>query len=497
MAKQISTNPFAIFTLQADSATPLYKQLYEQLRKAILTGQLASGSRLPSTRILATELAISRNTVTSAFRQLLAEGYLESRVGDGTYVAQALPDELLISAAHRPEGTVLATSSRRLSNKGAALVEMPIDVPRLYGPPRPFRYGAPALDKFPYELWSRLAARFWRSAPTDLLGYRDPAGYEPLRKVITSYLRTARAVNCESEQVLIVNGIQHALDLSARILLDPDDPVWIENPCYNGVRATLGGAGVQLIPVPVDSEGLNVAAGIQRNPNARVVYVAPSNQHPLGVTMPLHRRLELLKWAQESGAWILEDDYDSEFRYTSPPLASLQGLDPHHRVIYMGSFSKVLFPALRLGYLVAPPDLVEAFTKTRAFVDRQSPIPEQVILAHFMEEGHFTRHIRRMRMLYAERQEALIESGRKYLSGLIDIFPADAGMHVVGWLHPPINDRRASRLAFVHGIEAPALSSYCLEPYHRQGLLLGYAAFNEKEISDGIQRLAAALRVPL
>jgi len=494
MAKQISTNPFAIFSLQAESATPLHKQLYEQLRKAILTGQLASGTRLPSTRILAIELAISRNTVTSAFRQLLAEGYLEGRVGDGTYVAHALPDELLNIAAHHAEDIKLAASSRRLSSKGNAMLEMPVDVPRNYSPPRPFRYGSPALDKFPYELWSRLVTRFWRSAPSEVLGYRDSAGYEPLRKAIATYLQTARAVNCDPEQVLIVNGIQQALDLSGRVLIDPGDPVWVENPCYNGVRGALAGAGAQLIPVPVDSEGLNVAAGIQRNPKARMAFVAPSHQHPLGVTMPLHRRLELLNWAQRSGAWILEDDYDSEYRYASPPLASLQGLDTNHRVIYMGSFSKVLFPALRLGYLVVPADLVEAFAKARAFVDRQSPIPEQVILAHFMEEGHFTRHIRRMRMLYAERQEALIKAARKHLSGLLDIFPADAGMHVMGWLQGTLDDRQASRMALEHGIEAPPLSAYCLEPYHRQGLLLGYAAFNEQEINDGIKQLAAALR---
>jgi GntR family transcriptional regulator/MocR family aminotransferase len=213
------------------------------------------------------------------------------------------------------------------------------------------------------------------------------------------------------------------------------------------------------------------------------------------VTMPLCRRLELLNWAQQSDAWILEDDYDSEYRYASPPLASLQGLDANHRVIYMGSFSKVLFPALRLGYLVVPADLIEAFAKARAFVDRQSPIPEQVILAHFIEEGHFTRHIRRMRTLYAERQEVLIKAARKHLSGLLDIFPAEAGMHVMGWLPAPVNDWRASQIALEHGIEAPPLSAYCLETYHRQGLLIGYAAFNDQEINDGVKRLAGALRV--
>jgi GntR family transcriptional regulator / MocR family aminotransferase len=495
MAKQISTTALAVFTLQTVSSTPLYKQLYERLRQAILSSQLTSGTRLPSTRILASELAISRNTVTSAFRQLLVEGYLESRVGDGTYVAQALPEGLITSAAHRPKSTVSAASSRRLSNKGTVLVEMPVDAPRLYGSPRPFRYGVPALDKFPYDLWARLAARFWRSAPTDLLSYRDPAGYEPLRKVITSYLRTSRAVICDPEQVLIVNGIQHALDLSARVLLDPGDPVWIENPCYKGVYGPLVAAGAQPIPVPVDQEGLNVAAGIQRNPRARMALVTPSHQHPLGLTMALPRRLELLNWAQRSGAWILEDDYGSEYCYASPPLPSLHGMDVNHRVIYMGSFNRALFPALRLGYLVIPPDLLEVFGRAQALVDRQSPVAEQVILTHFIAEGYFTRYVRRMRALYAERQKALIAATRKYLSELLDVYPADAGMHVMGWLHAPLDDRQASRLALERGIEVPPLSAYCLEPYPRQGLLLGYAAFDEQAINDGIKRLAAALRL--
>jgi len=311
--------------------------------------------------------------------------------------------------------------------------------------------------------------------------------------VISAYLGATRAVRCTWEQVIVVSGSQQALDLAARVLLDPGDAAWVEDPGYAGARGALLGAGARLVPVPVDGDGLDVAAGAQLGAGARLAYVSPSHQYPLGVTMSLSRRLALLGWASRSGAWVLEDDYDSEYRYTGRPLEALQGLDPEGCVIYLGTFSKVLFPALRLGYLVVPPELVDPFTAARELVDRQSPSVEQAVLAEFIAEGHFARHVRRMRVLYAERQATLVEAAARELSGALDVRPAEAGMHLVGWLPGGTDDREASRRAAAEGVEATALSLHGIEPPQRRGLLLGYAAVGEEEIRAGVRRLAASL----
>jgi GntR family transcriptional regulator/MocR family aminotransferase len=295
------------------------------------------------------------------------------------------------------------------------------------------------------------------------------------------------------EQVIVVSGSQQALDLSARVLLDPGDAVWVEDPGYMGARGALSGAGARLVPVPVDEEGLEVAKGIEREPGARLACVTPSHQYPLGVTMSLGRRLELLGWAGRSGAWVIEDDYDSEYRYTGRPLEALQGLDTGGRVLYVGTFSKVLFPALRLGYLVVPPDLVDAFASARELTDRHPPTVEQAVLAGFIDEGHFVRHLRRMRALYARRQAALVEEAAHELPGLLDVGPAAAGLHLVGWLPEGEDDREASRRAANRGVEAPPVSLYGAELRVRGGLMLGYAAVAEREMRGGVRRLAEAL----
>jgi GntR family transcriptional regulator / MocR family aminotransferase len=291
----------------------------------------------------------------------------------------------------------------------------------------------------------------------------------------------------------VVSGSQQALDLAARVLLDPGDAVWVEDPGYMGARGALSGAGARLVPVPVDGEGLEVAEGIAREPGARLTCVTPSHQYPLGVTMSLGRRLELLGWANRSGAWVVEDDYDSEYRYTGRPLEALQGLDGEGRVLYVGTFSKVLFPALRLGYLVVPPDLIDAFVSARELTDRHPPTVDQVVLADFISEGHFVRHLRRMRALYAGRQAALVEEAARELGGLLDVYPTAAGMHLVGWLPEGVDDREATRRAANFGVEAPPVSLYGSLPGGRGGLMLGYAAFAEGEMRGGVRRLAAAL----
>ena len=489
--------------LDRSCGAPLHRQLYKGLREGILAGRFPAGARLPSTRGLAGELAVSRNTVTSAFSQLLAEGYLEGRVGSGTYVAGALPDEMLTArrgardAGSREEA--MPSAGRRLSRRGELLAATRTVTVRDRGRPRAFRPCVPALEEFPRREWRQISARRWRRPPGGTLGYGDPAGYRPLREAIAGYLGAARAARCSPEQVVVVSGSQQALDLAARVLLDPGDAVWVEDPGYAGARAALVGSGARLVPVPVDGDGLDVSAGIEREAGARLAYVTPSHQYPLGPTMGLGRRLELLRWASRAGAWVVEDDYDGEYRYAGRPLEALQGLDAEGRVVYVGTFSKVLFPALRLGYLVVPPDLVDAFVAARELSDRHSPVIEQATLADFIAEGHFARHVRRMRTLYAARQEALVDAAKGELAGLLDVGPAEAGMHLVGLLPGGSDDFEASRKAASYGVEAPPVSAYALRgtPYpgspHRPGLLLGYAAVTEAEILRGVRGLAAAL----
>lgn len=496
MARRAAIEAAVTVALDRGSRVPLHRQLYEGLREAVLAGRLRAGTRLPSTRALAAELGVSRNTVMGAFLQLLAEGYLVGRVGSGTYVADSLPEDLLRAQAKKSRAPGPGQAGRRLSARGEALAATLTSTTRDRGVPRAFRPGVPALDEFPTRVWGRLAGKVWRSPPRALLGYGDPAGYRPLREEISAYLGAARAVRCAWEQVIVVSGSQQALDLAARVLLDPGDAAWVEDPGYAGARGALTAAGARIVPVPVDGEGLRVSVGTRRAAGARLACVSPSHQYPLGATMSLSRRLELLAWASRAGAWVLEDDYDSEYRYTGRPLEALQGLDSsaEGRVIYLGTFSKVLSPALRLGYLVVPHDLVDPFTAARELADRHSPSVDQAVLARFMAEGHFARHLRRMRTLYAGRQAALVEAASRELPGLLDVGPAEAGMHLVGWLPEGDDDREAARRAEARGVEAAALSLYGIEPPPRGGLLLGYAAVGEAEIRTGVRRLAAALR---
>lgn len=503
MSKGSIAAPFVTVNLNASSGVPLYRQLYDELRAAILSEQLRAGTRLPSTRDLADELGVSRNTVMNAFDQLLAEGYVEGHIGSGTYVSRALPEEMIcaranVRGASSPQARGASAQPRRggrsLSRRGAALAATPVSVSRRPEGVRPFRPGTPALDAFPFDVWSRLLARHWRQPSGDLLGYAGAAGYGPLREAVAGYLGAARAVRCEPEQVIIVAGMQQAFDMAARVLLDPGDAAWVEDPGYLGARAALAGAGARIVPVPVDGDGLDVEAGAARAAEARLVYVSPSHQYPLGVTMTLARRLALLEWASRAGAWVLEDDYDSEYRYAGRPLAALQGLDREGRVIYLGTFSKVLFPSLRMGYMVVPRDLVDAFVVARALASRFSPTIEQAVLADFVNEGHFARHIRRMRALYAERQALLVEAARGELEGLLEVRPGDAGIHLIGWLHEGADDAAASRAAAERGLDAQPLSAFRMKQRGRDGLILGYAAYNERQIREGVRQLAAALR---
>ena len=498
--------PSLLVTLDASRDDPLHHQVYADIRDAILSGRLAARSQLPSTRLLASELRISRTTVSLAFDQLRAEGFLEARERGGTFVAATIPDRVLSSgrasthartpARSRPAAPVAAPSHR-----GAALASLTTPAISFSGlQPRAFRTGVPALDVFPHSVWGQIAARLWRRAPRALLGYGVPNGYEPLRRAIADYLELSRGARCASEQVIIVGGSQEALYLAAQLLIEPGDTAWIENPGYPGARNALSAAGARVVGVPLDGEGLDLSHGVRVAPHARIAYITPSHQYPLGVTMTVGRRLALLEWARKAGAWILEDDYDSEFRYTSRPLPSLQGLDAGEgdrdtRVIYVGSFSKTLFPSLRIGFLVVPSALVDAFAAARAVIDRQSPTVDQAVLAEFIDQGHFVRHLRRMRALYAERQDALIRGVRDGpLVEHIETGPSDAGMHLVGWLRHHRDDARASSRALEAGIEAQPLSAMTLGPVSRGALLLGYAAFAPTTLVRASEKLGMALQ---
>lgn len=488
-----STTPTIPITFDRASTQSLYQQLCDSLRKTILSGQLPGGSALPSTRRLADELGLSRTTVVNAYEQLIAEGYIEGKGGSGSYVAHVLPDEQLRAERGILPALPLRQTERSLSQRGQFFNTQLPSLRLEKRPPSVFPLGIPALDAFPFEEWRRLVSHCYRTVPHDMLGNSDPAGYLLLREALANHLTLSRAVNCNPSQILIVTGAQQAIDLTARLLLDPGDRVWIEDPGYVAARRTLEAIGAIPVPVSVDEGGIDVAAGMALCNSARLAYVTPSHQFPLGVTMKLSRRLALLEWAHQSGAWILEDDYDSELRFTGHPLPSLQGLDTGARVIYVGTFNKVLFPALRMGYMVLPPDLIGTFTRAHTFIGGQVPILDQVILAKYILEGYFERHIRRMRTLYAERQATLLENAH-LLNGFLDISPGEAGMHLVGWLPQHVDDWTASKYAIEHDVLASPISAFSIKPPSRKGLLLGYAAADVPTIQAGVRKLATALQ---
>ncbi|MGB6526054.1 MAG: PLP-dependent aminotransferase family protein, partial [Candidatus Acidiferrales bacterium] len=460
------------------------------------SGQLRPGQRVPSTRALAAELDVSRIPVLNAFEQLHAEGYLQTFVGAGTCVASSIPQETIGPPSEKSTRKISRPTQRkgkRRISQGSLAVKSIAEQAwlKILGP---FRMHLPALDHFPIDVWSRLLARNVRKPAKSLMAYGDSMGYAPFREAIAEYLGAVRAVRCDPSQVMVVNGSQQGLQISASVLLNPGEPVWMEEPGYPGAHQAFATVGARLIPVPVDAEGLNVEEGIRRCPKARAVYITPSHQYPLGTTMSATRRMQLLNWASRSGAWIIEDDYDSEYRFGIRPIGSLQGLDSDARVIYIGTFSKVLFPALRLGYLVIPADLVHAFSVLREATDIFSSTLYQAVLTDFIKEGHFARHIRRTRNLYAERCNALVEALQAQLGGLMEVVSADAGMHLVGLLPPGSKDAVISQEAAESGISAMSLTNCYLKRPSRSGLVLGYGATDVAQIQEGVRRLSNLLR---
>jgi GntR family transcriptional regulator/MocR family aminotransferase len=457
---------------------PLYQQIYDAFRRRVLAGDLRAGELVPSTRALARDLRISRLPVLNAYAQLHAEGYFESRVGAGTFIAASL--------SHAPRVRANVHGQRRISSNAAALppYQRPVWADKL----GPFEIGQPDLQSFPIEIWSRLVARHARRMRVKALHYGDPMGLPELREAIATYLRTSRSVRCDADQILIVSGSQQGLDLAARVLLNAGDPVWVEEPGYWLALQVLKASGCEAVPVAVDAEGLSVAAGVKRNPNARAVFVTPSHQYPLGVTMSVARRLQLLAWAERAAAWIVEDDYDSEYRYDSMPIASLQGLDRNDRVIYIGTFSKVMFPSLRLGYVVVPPDLVERFTAMRTAMDLGPSHATQAVMSDFIREGHFARHIRRMRPVYAERRRVLTAEIECQLGDRARIAGDAAGMHLTILIDGLRNDRAIARKAGEQSMWLSALShSYLSTP--AQGFVLGFGNAKASQIPAAVRHL--------
>jgi len=478
-------------TLQDRKEIPIHQQLYDWFRRAITGGQLRPGQRVPSTRNLAAELKTSRMPVLGAFEQLLAEGYLEAFVGAGTYVARSIPDDTLSRPAEKARNGLQETAEkrgpRRLSRRGVALTNLPAQswLDNLGA----FRVSLPALDHFPIGVWSKLVARHSRRPSRGIMAYGGAMGYLPFREAIAEYLGAVRGVRCDASQILVTTGSQQALQLSAQVLLDPRDRVCLEEPGYPSARHAFMMAGAQLVPISVDHDGLNVEEVIRHSRSARALYVTPSHQYPMGTTMSATRRLLLLNWATRSGTWIIEDDYDSEYRFGSRPISSLQGLDTDGRVIYIGTFSKVLFPALRLGYVVVPKDLVAAYFAARDAADVFSSTLYQAALTDFIQEGHFARHIRRMRMLYIDRRKALVNALQIQMGDMTELIGAEAGMHLVALLPPGTDDVEVSRKAAQKGISVMPLSSCYLTTPRRGGLILGYGGVSARQIHDGISKL--------
>jgi len=435
---------------------------------------------------LALELGISRIPILNAYAQLSAEGYFESRIGAGTVISQSLPDQMMVSQSRgrRPSG--VSSGPRPLSARAA--LPSPVETAPWHRGWGAFGVSQVAFDHFPFPVWNSLVTRHCRHIQENSFDYGNPLGSKDLRQQVASYLRTARAVRCEAEQIMIVSGSQQGLHIATCVLLDPQSRVWMEEPGYRFARNVFMANGCQIVPVPVDSEGLNVAVGISRSPKARVAFVSPSHQYPLGVTMSASRRLQLLDWAEHSGSWIIEDDYDSEYRYESMPITALQGLDVNSRVIYIGTFSKVLFPSLRLGYVVIPPDLVERFIAVRLAMDITPAGFFQGVLADFIREGHFSRHIRRTRILYNERRLTLLESIRQELGGVVDITGGQAGMHLSVKLKGISDHDVAFRAAGKRLWLVPLSSSY-LGSRKEQGFILGFGSTAAVNIPAAVRKL--------
>jgi GntR family transcriptional regulator/MocR family aminotransferase len=459
--------------------------LVETIRSAIQSGKLKPGQSLPSTRELTKSLRLARGTIISGIERLKDEGYLTSIPGSKTFVANVLPEEFLSRSS--PPKTTHSGHSKLAALSDYAKRLRPV---RYYAQPRTiaFRVNLPALDLFPIDLWTKTAAKQWRGASTTLLLGGEPFGYLPLRTLLSGYLRTSRSIICDPEQILITSGIQEALDLSTRILVSAGDKVLMEDPGYQVAFAGFEAAGARILPLSIDNEGAipPVKAGLR----ARLMYVSPGHQFLTGATMSYRRRMQILRYARAEGTFIFEDDYDSEFRFEGSPLPALQSLDPKAQVIFAGSFNKTLFPSLRIGYMVVPHGLVEAFRMCKSINSRHHPWGDQAILHAFIEEGHYVRHLRRMRKVYSERLQLLADEVRKHLGGALELSPVEAGMQTVGWLRTAQSPDEIAALALEENVDIIPLSRYCHRKQVPPGFQIGFGAVEGKSIARGVQILS-------
>ncbi|MEX3933591.1 PLP-dependent aminotransferase family protein [Paraburkholderia phymatum] len=490
--------------LDRTAAEPVYRQVLGLMQQAILTGQLPPGAKLPSSRTLAGDLGIARNTVLHVYDQLTAEGYVISTTGSGTYVADTRPDTTAVNArkapraASGPVGVVTVTAPPEsgapahggLSMRGSQLISKAGVSARQWGA---FMPGVPDVSEFPARTWSRLQSKLWKQANPDLLTYAPGGGYRPLRRALSDYLRVARSAKCTPDQIIITTGIHQSIDLAVRLLTDVGDRAWVEEPCYWGARSVLQASGLTLVPVPVDDEGLNPREPDLKSP-PRIALVTPSHQYPLGMVMSLARRRTLLEYARQHGVWIIEDDYDSEFRYGSRPLASLQGLDDAGQVIYVGSLGKMLFPGLRIGFMIAPEHLVDRFRTGLAELYREGQLMQQAVLTEFIMDGYLTSHVRRMRALYGERRQILIDAITARFGDTLPVMGDEAGLHLVLGLPDHADDREVTAASYDAGvIVRPLASYYNSETPERRGLLLGYACVPNDGIRPAFDTLARVI----
>lgn len=470
----------------SQSGGPLFRQIYLSLRQQILSGGFSPGDRLPATRALAEELGVSRTVVLLAYEQLLAEGFATGRAGSGTYVSEAVH----IERTDSPE----RLTKVRLSSFGAAAVKFESRMRvRFRSPSVPrydFAYGRSDLNTFPFEAWRRIVLKQLRAASVRSFDYGHPGGNEKLRAAIAVHLRRSRAVVCDPEQVIVVSGSQQALDLVTRVLIEPGNRVAVENPMYQGTRLSLAAAGARLQPVGVDRNGLDPE---KLSKDARMVVVTPSHQFPTGVILPLARRVALLEWARKRNAIVVEDDYDGEFRYDGQPLESLQGLDTEGRVVYVGTFSRTIFSALRVGYVVAPKSLVAALLSAKWLADRHTATLEQEALAEFIASGLYERHLRRLRRRNTRRREVLLDAIHDYLGDRVEVTGDGAGSHIVLWSTRRCDEAQLLQQASSQDVGVYGISSYYFSRPPRPGLLLGYSRMTEHQIREGIRRIGNVL----
>ncbi len=472
----------------------LWHWLYKDIRAAVLDGRIPIGARLPSTRTLSKQLKVSRATVVTAFQRLCDEGLAITETGSGTYIKVDTPQSAFGRSSIQSPRTEKAVT---LARRAAAVIQETKASAGFRTTGKAFRSCEPALDLFPREVWGRVASRVARRAPLSLYTYGNAAGYTPLRRAIAEYIGGTRGVVCLPEQVVITTGTQQGISLLAQLLLNPGDDVWVEDPGYYGARHAFRAAGANVVSISVDNEGIDVASGRRAAPGARMAYVTPANQYPLGLSMSSTRRAALLQWAREGDAWIVEDEFDAEYRYAGVPIPSLQSQDRHGSVLYVGTFSKILFGSLRLGFLILPEALVDPFIRYRYSIDRQVSTIDQAILAEFITEGHLGHHLQRMRKAYAERADILRHGVSQHLRGLLTLAPVDAGMRSIGWLNANDSDNSAAQRACAAGLEVEALSSFSVQHFCPPGLILGFASCDEKELLEGTAVLGYILTARL